>query len=115
MSTNTFPLFFNSVLLGTSNASMYTVPASPTTIILQDLQVKITNVTAATRQVTMYALPSGASASDTYKIAPEMSVPPFDFIIVPVPRLSAGGSVQGFADAASSLTVQPIGGKLHTP
>ncbi|MFD1216416.1 hypothetical protein [Microbulbifer celer] len=44
-----------------------------------------------------------------------MSVPPNDYIIIPVPRLANGGSIQALADQASSVNVAPIGGKLHTP
>lgn len=115
MSTNTFPLLFNSQMLGATAATIYTVPGSPSGITLQNLQLKFTNVTAATRTITAYAVPSGGSESPTNAIVLDMSVPPNDYVVIPVERLGASGQIIAFCDAASSVTIQPIGGKLYTP
>lgn len=115
MSTNTYPLFFNSQYLPSANGVIYTAPVSPTTIVVQELQLKISNTTAATHAVTLYAVPSGESAAVDKAIAVEMSVPPYDYILLPVPRIAAGATIEGFTDTAEVLTVQPVGGKLHTP
>lgn len=114
MASNTYPLFFESAYLASSNAGIYTVPDSPTTTILQQLTLKCTNVTAATRVVTIYASTSGAQGANN-AIALNMSVPPYDYIEIPVPRIAAGGAIEGFCDAENSVTVQAIGGKLHVP
>ncbi len=113
MSTNTYPIFFESAFLGSSNAGIYTVTGNTNTI-LQELTLKFTNVTAATRQITIYAFSSGL-ASNTNAIAVNHSVPPNDYILLPIPRILKGGSIQGFCDAAASVNVQAIGGRLHTP
>lgn len=115
MSTNTYPVLFNSTMLGAALSTIYTLAASPSTSILQDLQVKLTNVSAATRTVTLYAVPSGGSVAPATAVAFELSIPPYDYIILPVERLGAGGTLQGFASAADSINIQPIGGKIHTP
>lgn len=115
MSTNAYPVFFNSTALDSANGLIYTVPSSPTTIILQELQIKVVNTSEATHTVTIYAVPSGGAASTSNAAAINMSVPPYDYVLIPVPRMAAGGTVEGFADTASVLSVQPIGGKLHTP
>lgn len=47
------------------------------------------------------------------QIAPEMSIPPKDFVLVPVPRMQFGSEIYGLASAASSVTIQAIGGKLR--
>lgn len=115
MSTNTYPVLFSSTLLSAINNTIYTVPASPISIILQDLQLKITNTSTATRTVTLYAVPDGANVDVSTAIVVDMAIPPKDYLILPAERLGAGGSIQGFADVASVISVQPIGGKLHTP
>lgn len=115
MSTNTYPVLFSSTLLGATISTLYTVPATPTTGTLQDLQLKLTNTSAATRTVTLYAVPSGRSVDVSTAIVVDMAVAPKDYILLPVERLGAGGTIQGLADVAADVSVQPIGGKLHTP
>lgn len=115
MSTNTFPVFFNSQMLGAAVSTLYEVPTSPSGISLQNLQLKCTNTTAATRTVTIYAVPTAGSPTPTNAVAADMSVPPNDYILVPVERLGNGGTIQALADVADAVNIQPIGGKLHTP
>ncbi len=115
MSTNTYPNFFPSQDLGDTATPLVSVASLPATIQLQDLQLKFFNHTTTTRTVTAYAIPSGASAADRYAVVKDFPIPPNDFIIVPVPRVSAGGVVSALADTAASVNVQAIGGKFHTP
>ncbi len=114
MATNTFPVFFESAYLAAENSGIYSVPASPSTVVLQEMTIKCTNVTAATRTVTLYASASGTQGPDN-AVALNMSVPPYDYILLPVHRLPASGVIEGFCDEANSVTIQAIGGKLHTP
>ena len=116
MSTNTYPVFFVSAYLSDSNAGIWTMPASAaSTAILQELTLKLTNVTAATRICTIYAFSSG-SANINNAVIYSHSVPPYDYILVPIPRISgSSAAIQGFCDVASSVTAQAIGGKLHVP
>lgn len=115
MSTNTFPVFFNSQLLGDTVNTLYTVPSSPSGITLQDLQVKLTNTTTATRSVSVYAVQSAGSPTPDNAVVYEMTIPPNDYVMVPVERLPNSASIQAAADIASAVSIQPIGGKLHTP
>lgn len=115
MSTNTFPVLFDTQMLGSTLSTPYSVPSTPSGQNLQNLQLKFTNVTAATRTITAHAVPSGSSATPSNAIALEMSVPPNDYIIIPVPRLGNDGSIQALCDQGSSVNISPIGGKLHTP
>lgn len=115
MSANTYPIFFNSAYLDSTNGTIYTAPASPSTITVQDLQLKITNTTTATHTVTIYVVASGGTATSALAVAVNMSVPPNDYILIPVPRFGAGATLQGFADTADALNVQAVGGKTHTP
>ena len=55
MSTNTYPVFFQSTLLGTSTALFYSVPAAQT---LQDLNIKLTNTSGSAATATVYGVGS---------------------------------------------------------
>ena len=115
MSTNTYPVLFSSTLLGAIVNTLYTVQATPDSITLQDLQLKITNTSAATRTVSIYAVPKGGSVGAATAVALNMSIAPRDYIILPIERLAAESTIQGLADVANDVNVQPIGGKLHSP
>lgn len=116
MSTNTYPVFFASAYLADSNSGIWTMPASAaSTTILQELTLKLTNVTAATRVCTVYAFSSGTANLNNAVIS-NHSVPPYDYILIPIPRISGSSAViQGFCDVANAVTAQAIGGKLHVP
>ena len=116
MSTNTYPLFFASTYLTASNASLWTMPlTAATTSILQELSLMIANKTVATRLVTIYAFSSGSAGLQNAVVA-SYPVPPNDYILLPIPRISgSGATIQGFSDATNAVTVVPIGGKLHVP
>ncbi len=115
MSTNSYPNFFDSQYLKNTNDTIYNVPTSPSTQMLQHLQVKLANVTEATRLVTLYAVPPDESADDKYAIVKSITVPARDYIYILVPVIDAGGSLEGFADSASAVNIQAISGRLHTP
>jgi len=116
VSSNTTPVFFAPVFLAAANAGIWTMPSSAaSTAILQEMTLKFHNRTAATRVVTAYAFSSG-TASTSNEVCFELTVPPKDYILVPVHRVEgATAAIQGFCDIANSVTVAPIGGKLHVP
>ena len=113
MSTNTYPIFFESSYLSDSASSIYILSGASTSI-LQDLVLKFTNLTGATRLVTAYAYTSGSPSLENALIY-NHTVPPYDYIEVPVPRIGNGGKVDAFCDVASAVNVQAIGGKIHVP
>ncbi|WP_299942117.1 hypothetical protein [uncultured Microbulbifer sp.] len=115
MSTNTYPVFFNSAMLEDTVSILYRVPRSPSGTILQNLQVKITNTTSATRSVSVYAVPASSEPAPHNAVALNMSVPPNDYLLLPVERLANEGSIQAHADEPEALSAQPIGGKLYIP
>ena len=115
MASITYPVLFIPTLLGISIATIYTAPSTPSGQVLRDAVVKITNTTGSPRTVTMHAIPSGDSASDTNSIASDLSVPANDYIHIQVPRLGASGFIQASADADNAINVQFVSGNLFTP
>ena len=108
----TFPTA-NPLVLSTSTQTFLTVP-STSGLVARDLVVKITNSTAATRLVSVYGVPSGGTASTGNAVAYEMSVPPKDYVLIPVGRLGASGTVQAAADA-TGLLITLESGNYYTP
>ena len=114
MSTNSYPLLFSSTILTTIEASAYEVPVTPPTLTLQDLTLKLTNVTAATATASVWGIPAGSASSITTATAIDVSIPAKDFILIPVERLSAGASITALASSTDAITIQAVTGKLHT-
>lgn len=115
MSTNIFPVFFDGTLLTTATQTLYSVPSSPTNTILQEMQIKLTNITNGAQQVSVWAVPSGQSINDGFAVALNAVIPPNSFVLIPVQRLAAGGTIQAIAGVADAVNIAPVGGKLHTP
>jgi hypothetical protein len=116
VSTNTYPTLFASTFLTDSNAGIWTMPGTAaTTTILQDLTLMVSNKTNAVRLVNIYAFSSG-SASSTNALILTHPIPAYDYILIPVPRIEgSSAAIQGYCDVTNSVTVAPVGGKLHVP
>ena len=108
MSAITYTVF-DTVVLTTSAATIYTIPATVGTI-GRNIQFIVTNITAGALTVTFYRVPSAGSASDANAFAKSLSVPANDYIILDVPRLEAGDFIQGLASANTSINVNPYRG-----
>lgn len=115
MSTNTFPVFFDGTLLTTTTQTLYSVPSSPSSSILQEMQIKLTNITNQAQAVSVWAVPSGQGISDSFAIALDTVIAPNSFLLIPTQRLAAGGTIQAIASIADAVNIAPVGGKLHTP
>lgn len=120
---------------GANNASVLT-DSGQTWTVDQWVGYKVNNLTdgssgiiTANTSTTVTATLSGGAeddwdTSDVYSIVEgpldlnavvkQISIPPRDFVLVPVPRLDGGAEIYGLASAASTVTIQAIGGKLRT-
>ena len=114
MSTNSYPLLFTSTLLTGTEGLVYATPTVPPTLTLQDLTIKLTNVTNATATASVWAVPSGGVSGVTNAVVLDMSIPAKDFILIPVERCSAGSSINALASSIDAITIQAVTGKLHT-
>ena len=93
--------------LGTSAATLYTVPGSTTTIVKQ---IALCNTAAAARTVTIHLVPSGGSASATNAILYEVSVDAKSTTFVNLSAVMATGDIlQGSASVGTSVTVHSFG------
>lgn len=100
--------------LTASAATIYTVPTAPTTTVLSRGRVRLANTSAATRQITLYAVPSGGSAGAGNNIFPAESLAANAHVDVDLPLMSIGDFLQGFADTASDVTISALDGILFS-
>ena len=97
--------------LGAVNATLYTVPASTTTVLKN---IHLTNTSSSTKKVTLYLVDNGGSATDANKLFHQVSVPGSGILeycgwkVLDTP----GDTIQGFADSASSVTIHVDGAEI---
>jgi hypothetical protein len=109
-----FRKLFAPALLGTSASVIYTMPATPTTSVIKNLRVRLTNTDTVARAVTLYAVPDAGSPSATNNFLPNISLAAGSFLDVDVPTLDVSDTLQGLASAASVVNIQEIGGTLYS-
>lgn len=113
MSTVEYPVFFAPIELTAAAQTLYTVPGGAK--VLRNLYVKVTNYTGTARTVDVWNVPSGDARADDTAAVKGYAVPANDFVLIPVTRLAAGGTVEALADAITALVATPHGGDLYTP
>ena len=93
--------------LGTSPSTLYTVPASTTTIVKQ---IALCNTAAANRTVAVYLVPNGGSASSTNAILYDVSVDAKSTTFVNLSAVMATSDfIQASASVASSVSIHSFG------
>lgn len=109
----TYAKFFPPAVIGTSVATRYTVPATPTNVLLRGARVSLTNATGSSVTPTLYAVPSGGTAG-TSNVFYNQAIGPFQTVYVDVPVMGASDFLQDKCDTASAVTIQPIAGGLFS-
>lgn len=109
-----FIKLFQPIMLTGSAATIYTMPATPAGVVLRNARIRFTNIDTAAHAVTVYAVPSGGSASTTNECLPAVSIPPNGYIDVDIPQLAVSDFIQAFADTASKVNAQAIDGVLQS-
>ena len=113
MAINYAKFFAPAVLATGSAATRYTVPTAPANVLLRGGQVSLTNTTNASATPTLYAVPAAGSAGvgNAYF---NQAIGPFQTVLVNVPILAAGDTLQDKCDTASAITIQAVGGGLFS-
>lgn len=117
MATLTFTKLFNPTQLGTSGSptTVYTVPATVSTTVLQNGQVRLVNTSSSVQAVTLYAVPSAGSSGNANTFAFEENIPANGGRVdVNIPQMGPGDTLIGYASAATSVTIQPMSGVLYS-
>jgi hypothetical protein len=103
---------FSPALLGGSAATFYTVPGTPSTVVLYQGRVRLTNTDSVSHAVTMYAIPFGSSASITTECLSAYPIAANGYLDLALPMLGASGFYQAFADTGAKVSVTPLAGVL---
>ena len=109
-----FLKLFNPGQLANASALIYTVPATPTTSLLRNGRVRLTNTTAGAIAATLYAVPAAGAAAATNNFLPAVSIPANDFLDVDLPQMAAGDALYGFASSATSISIAAMDGVLQS-
>lgn len=110
----TFLKVFQPAQLASSSGLLYTVPAAPTTNLLRNGRVRLTNTSASAVACTLNAVPAAGSASATNQFLPAVSIAANSWLEVDVPQMAAGDMLYGFASAATSVSIAAMDGVIQS-
>ena len=102
--------FFAPAVLGTTAATLFTVPLLPVSTLMRGGRVRFTNTTGAAVTVTAYAVPAAGPAAPGNAFVSGKTIAANDYLDVDVPVMPAGAFLQALAGAATSITAHMISG-----
>ena len=110
-----FVKLFQPTELATSAASIYAVPSAPTTTLLRNGRLRLSNEATTAAAVSLYAVPSGTTtATTTNSFLPSVSIAPNNSLEVDVPQLSAGDAIYAVCGVANAVNAQAMDGVLQS-
>lgn len=105
MATTAKPLYVNQP--GTSASSLYTTPASTTTIIKT---IIICNTTGSEAKLRLYVVPSGQTAGVAYAIVYDRPIAAYDTVVLDLSTvMTAGYFIAGSQTTSGALSVNISG------
>lgn len=105
---------FAPVQLAAAAGVIYTMPTAPTTSVLKNGRVRLTNTSGAAVPVTLYADAAGNASSAANCCLNAVSVAANAYLDVDIPTLKAGDTFRGFAGTANVITVHELGGVIYS-
>lgn len=105
---------FPPTVLTTSPATLFTMPSTPTNIVLNRGLMRFTNTDSSAHTVTAHAIESAGTAAVANTFLPGVSVPANSTLDVAVPVLKASGFIQAFAAVGTVVSVQALDGLLFS-
>lgn len=109
----TFTKLFEPTQLGTTITTIFTAQADPTTTVIKNMRIRLTNTSSSVLQATLYCVPSGSSASTANQFLCQSGVAVNGYVDIDVPSMAAGDSLQGLASGAG-ITVHEMAGMIYT-
>ena len=111
----TFIKLFQPVALGTTAVSIYAVPAAPTTTLLRNGRLRLSNEATSAAAVSLYAVPSGTTtATTTNSFLPSVSIAANAALEVDVPQLAAGDAIYAVCGVVNAVNAQAMDGVLQS-
>lgn len=109
-----FAKLFSPGQLPAANAQLFAIGTTPSTNLLSNGRVRLSNVSAGAVAVTLYAVPSGGSPTAVNEFLPAVSIAPNDYMDIDLPQLGAGDSLYGFASAATAVSIFAMDGFIQS-
>lgn len=110
----TIQQLFSPVQLAAAVGVLFSMPTSPTTSILKNGRVRLTNTSAGAVPVTLYADASATGSSAANCCLSAVSIAGNSYLDVDIPTLKAGDTLRGFAGTANVITMHELGGVLYS-
>lgn len=110
----TIAQLFTPQVLPNAVGVLYTMPTDPSSSVLKNGRVRLTNTTASAVSATLYAAASATASGVGNMFLPAVSIPANGYQDVDLPTLKAGDTLRGFASAATSITMHEMGGSLYS-
>ena len=109
----TFSKLFAPQQLPAAVGTIFTCP-TPSTTVLKNGRVRLLNTAVGVMSVTLYAVPSGGSATASNCFLSGMAISAGSFLDTNIPTMASGDTLQGFATVATSVTISEMGGVLNS-
>lgn len=114
MAALTIAQLFAPVQLPAAVAAFYSMPTTPTSSVLKNARMRLTNTTGAAVAATLYMDASATASSAANCFLSAVSIPANSSIEVDIPTMKVGDTLRGFASAATSITAHEMGGVLFS-
>ena len=108
----TFLQLFPPQFLPPTSGMIYVVPTIPTSSLLRNGRIRLTNTTASAVVATLYAVPNGGSPSAVNEFFGGESVSGNSHVDIDVPQLMFGDSIWGVAASSNAINITAIDGVL---
>lgn len=105
---------FAPVQLAAAAAVLYTMPTAPTSSVLKNGRVRLTNTSGVAVPVTLYAAPAATPSGVSNCCLSTVSIAANGYLDVDIPTLAAGDTLRGFAGTANVITMHELGGILYS-
>lgn len=105
---------FAPVQLPNAAAALFAMPTTPTTTVLKNGRIRLTNTSGAAVPVTLYADAAATASSAANCCLNAVSIAGNGYLDVDLPTLKAGDTLRGFAGTASVITMHELGGILYS-
>jgi hypothetical protein len=106
----TISQLFAPVQLGNADAVLFTMPSTPSTLVCQNMRVRLTNTDTSPRTVTLNVDAAATGSGVANRCLSAKSIAANDYLDVDIPVMKAGDTLRGLADTAAKVTMHQLSG-----
>lgn len=110
----TITQLFKPVQLPNAAAVLFTMPTTPTTLVLKNGRVRLTNTSGVAVAVTLYADVAATASGAANCCLNGVSIGGNGYLDIDIPTLAAGDTLRGFAGTANVITIHELSGVYYS-